>query len=59
MFQALSRTEGSDRVVDELLIRFTHDLVMDTLLPGVPATVKRVELPLVVVVGFQDGKVGQ
>jgi carboxymethylenebutenolidase len=55
--QVISRTEGADQVVDELLISFTHDLVMDTFLPGVPASGRRVELPLVVVVGFQDGKV--
>jgi carboxymethylenebutenolidase len=55
--QPLSRTEGADRVVDELLISFTHDLVMDTFLPGIRPTGKRVELPLVVVVGFQDSRV--
>jgi carboxymethylenebutenolidase len=55
--EVISRTVGADRVVDELVIGFTHDLVMDTFLPGVSPTGKRVELPLVVVVGFEGGKV--
>jgi carboxymethylenebutenolidase len=55
--EVISRTVGADRVVDELVIGFTHDLVMDTFLPGVAPSGKRVELPLVVVVGFDGGKV--
>ncbi len=30
---------------------------MDWMLPGVPPTGKRVEIPIVVVVGFRDGKI--
>lgn len=37
-------------------MHFTHDIVMDTLLPGVAPTGKRVLLPVVVVAGFRDGK---
>ncbi len=55
--QTISRTVGTDRVVDEVLISFTHDVAMDTFLPGVPPTGRQVRLPLVVIVGFQDGKV--
>jgi carboxymethylenebutenolidase len=55
--EAISRTVGTDQVVDELVITFTHDLVMDTFLPGIPPTGRRVALPLVVVVGFEGGKV--
>jgi carboxymethylenebutenolidase len=54
----VSRTVGTDQVVDELVISFTHDIEMDALLPGVPATGRRVRLPFCVVVGFADGKVG-
>jgi carboxymethylenebutenolidase len=53
----LSRTVGEQRVVDELLISFTHDVAMPAILPGVAPTGRRVELPFVVVVGFEDGKV--
>jgi carboxymethylenebutenolidase len=53
----VSRTVGTDQVVDELIVCFTHDIPMDTLLPGVPPTGKYVELPHVVVVKFEDGKI--
>jgi carboxymethylenebutenolidase len=53
----VSRTVGEDRVVDELVVSFTHDVEMDFMLPGVPPTGRRVELPHVVVVEFRDGKV--
>jgi len=53
----ISRTVGDDRVVDELLVRFTHSRPMPFMLPGVPPTDRRVELPTVVVVGFDHGKI--
>jgi carboxymethylenebutenolidase len=52
----LSRTVGADRIVDELLLRFTHTIQMDWILPGIPPTGKRVEVPLVVCIQFRDGK---
>jgi carboxymethylenebutenolidase len=53
----ISRTVGTDQLVDELIISFTHDVVMDALLPGVTPTGKYVTLPFVVVVKFANGKV--
>lgn len=53
----LSRTIGDSRVVDEMIARFTHSLYMDWVLPGVPPTHKRVELALVVIVEFENGKI--
>src|SRR5262245_17683066 len=32
----VSRTIGRDRIVDELIMRFTHSIRMDWLLPGIP-----------------------
>ena len=52
----VSRTVGQGRVVDELIIRFTHSIFMDWLLPGVPPTGRRVELPFVVIVQFEGDK---
>jgi len=52
----ISRTIGSERVVDEMIIRFTHSIEIDWMLPGIPATGKRVELPTVAIVQFRDGK---
>jgi carboxymethylenebutenolidase len=53
----VSRTVGADRVVDEMVMEFTHDRVMDTFLPGLAPTGRPVRLPVVVVAGFVDGKV--
>ena len=53
----VSRTVGSTRVVDEMVMHFTHDMVMDTFLPGVAPTGRTVALPVVVVVGFDGDKV--
>jgi carboxymethylenebutenolidase len=53
----VSRTIGQGRVVDELIARFTHSIRMDWLLPGIPPTGKRVELPFVVIVQFEGDKV--
>ena len=52
----VSRTIGLDRLVDEFVIKFTHSLQMDWLLPGVPPTNKPVEVAIVTVIQFQDGK---
>jgi carboxymethylenebutenolidase len=53
----VSRTSGQGRVIDELIIRFTHDVAMPALLPGVSPSGRKVELPVVVVMGIEDGKV--
>ena len=53
----ISRTIGDDQVIDELIVCFTHDIVMNTYLPGVAPTGKAVKLPHVVVVKFEGGKV--
>jgi carboxymethylenebutenolidase len=53
----ISRTIGKDRVVDEFVLSFTHDTQWDYLLPGIPPTGKRVELPHVLVMKFENGKV--
>ena len=53
----ISRTIGKDQVVDELIVSFTHDTQWDYLLPGIPPTGKHVEIPHVVVMKFENGKV--
>jgi carboxymethylenebutenolidase len=53
----VSRTVGDGRVVDEMVMHFTHDQVMDTFLPGVAPTGRSVQLPVVVVAGFVGDKV--
>ena len=53
----VSRTIGQGRVVDELIMRFTHSIHLDWLLPGIPPTGKRVALPFVIIVEFEGDKV--
>jgi carboxymethylenebutenolidase len=55
--EPISRTVGDGLVVDELRVRFTHSRPLPFMLPGVSPTGRRVELPHVVVVGFEYGKV--
>jgi carboxymethylenebutenolidase len=52
----ISRTIGTDQLVDEMIVRFNHPLEMDWMLPGVAPTGRRVEIPLVAIVQFRDGK---
>ena len=52
----ISRTIGTDQVVDEMVVKFTHTIRMDWMLPGIAPTGKQVEIPLVAVVRFRDGK---
>jgi len=56
-FETISRTYSPERLVDELIISFTHTTVMDHLLPGVQPTGKFAEVAFVVIVGIEDGKV--
>ena len=52
----ISRTIGADRVVDEMLFCFTHDIEIDWMLPGLTPTGKYVEVPLVAIVCFRGDK---
>ena len=53
----ISRTIGKDQAVDELIVSFTPNTQWDYLLPGIPPTGKKVELPHFVVIRFENGKV--
>jgi carboxymethylenebutenolidase len=53
---SLSQTFGNDRLIEEFVIRFTHTLEMDWMLPGLPATSRSVEFALVGIIQFQAGK---
>jgi carboxymethylenebutenolidase len=47
---------GTDQLVDEMIFSFTHTQEMPWMLPGVAPTNRRVEIPLVAIVRFRDGK---
>ena len=53
----VTRTIGSDRIVDEFILCFTHDREVDFMAPGIPATGKYVEVPHVAVVEFRGSKI--
>jgi carboxymethylenebutenolidase len=53
----LARTVGKDRLIDEFVFAFTHDVEMDWMLPGIRPTHKKVEIPMVVVVQFDGDKI--
>jgi carboxymethylenebutenolidase len=54
----ISRTVGAEQIVDEMLFKFTHASEIDWMLPGVKAaTGRRVEIPLIAIVRFVNGKV--
>jgi carboxymethylenebutenolidase len=52
--KSVSRTVGVNRLVEELIVSFTHDREMKVYLPGVAPTGRKVVLPNVVVMGFDD-----
>jgi carboxymethylenebutenolidase len=53
----LARTVGQDRLIDEFVFSFTHDVEMSWMLPGIAPTHRKVEVPTVVVVQFQGDKI--
>jgi carboxymethylenebutenolidase len=54
--ELVSRTISQERLVYEMIFRFTHTISMDWMLPGIPPTGKRVETAMVVVVQFDGDK---
>ena len=54
--QLVSRTVGTDRVVDELFVSFRHTQVMPWMLPDIEPTNREVEVALVAIVCIRGGK---
>jgi carboxymethylenebutenolidase len=52
----VSRTVGTDRIVDEFVVHFTHTTEVDWMLPRVAPTGRKVEVPMVAIVQFQGDK---
>jgi len=52
----VSRTVGADRVVNEGVLCFTHDVEIDWMLPGIPPTGRYVEVPIVGIITFRGDK---
>ena len=54
---SISEIFAEDHIVAEYVMRFTHTLQMDWMLPGVAPTGRRAELLLVAIVRFENGKI--
>ena len=54
---SLSQTFGDDRLVEELVIRFTHSIEMDWILPGLRPTGRTAEFVLAGIIQFEGGKI--
>ena len=54
---SLSQTFGADRIVEEMVMRFTHTIEMDWILPGVRPTHRSVEFALAGIIRFEAGKI--
>ena len=52
----VSRTIGETQLVDEMIFSFTHTQEIPWMLPGVSPTNRRVEIALVAIVQFREGK---
>jgi len=55
--ELLSRSIGQNRLIDEFIVRFTHTVQMDWFAPGVAATGRRLVVPHVGIIAFEDGKI--
>jgi carboxymethylenebutenolidase len=55
--QLLSRSVGQNRLIDEFVLRFTHTIQMDWFAPGIGATGRRLVVPHVGVISFENGKI--
>lgn len=53
----ISQTIGDDCLVEEAVYTFTHSIAMEWMLPGIAPTGRRVEVAVVAIVKFRDGRV--
>jgi carboxymethylenebutenolidase len=53
----ISQIIAENVIVEEAVYSLTHNLMMDWMIPGVPPTGKRVELAVVGIIKFENGKI--
>ena len=51
-----NRVITEDTIVEEAKVRLVHSKQMDWFLPGIPPTNKTIEMELVIIIEFRDGK---
>lgn len=52
--ELLTRTVGQGRIIDEFILRLTHSVRMDWFAPGVDPTGRRLAIPHVAVIAFEN-----
>src|SRR5260370_4912362 len=52
----VSRTVGEETLIDEMVARFTHSCRMAYFLPLVAPTHRKIDVPLVLIAHFRDGR---
>jgi carboxymethylenebutenolidase len=53
----LTRSVADNRLIDEFILRFTHTVQMDWFAPGIAPTGRRLEVPHVGVISFENRKI--
>jgi carboxymethylenebutenolidase len=48
---------GQNRLIDEFILRFTHTTLMQWFAPAIEPTGRRLEVPHVGVIAFENGKI--
>ena len=56
-FNRISLTIGTNQIVEELVINFTHTKMVEWLLPNIKPTNKKIKIGLVVIAGIKDKKI--
>ncbi|XP_014550708.1 hypothetical protein COCVIDRAFT_114822 [Bipolaris victoriae FI3] len=54
--ELISRSMGIDRVIDEFIFKCTHDAPLDWLIPGIPPTGRKLEIPFTAVVNIRGDR---
>ena len=55
--QVISRTVGENRLIDEFILRFTHTVQMDWFAPQIEPTGRRLAVPHVGIIEFENNKI--
>lgn len=54
--ELVSRSVAIDRVIDEFIVKCTHNLEIDWLIPGIPPTGKKLQIPFTAVVNIRGDR---
>lgn len=54
--ELISRTIGVDRIVDEFIFKLEHNRMVDWLIPGLPPTGVKVEIPMLAIVNIRGDR---